>query len=134
MNLSTVAQPCNATDYFSQGSEFGMVSFDWSNAKQVWSKNPNTLTNCSEMLVEQAKRVKTTSPSTKVFVYRNFELALEWIRGQRQHMLDPTKAGFFLQYQTGPKKGLVIRRTHVYTHLDTHWHAPVHLYIIHAYT
>jgi hypothetical protein len=107
MNLSTVAQPCNASGYFTQGGEFGMVSFDWSNAKEIWSKNKNTVTNCSEMLVEQAKEVKKVSPGTKVFVYRNFELALEWIRGQRQHMLDPSKAGYFLQYQTGPKKGQV---------------------------
>jgi len=107
MQLSLAIQPCNATGYFTQGSEFGLVSFDWSNAKDVWSANPNTKTNCSEMLVEQARIVKSGSPSTKVFVYRNLELALEWIRGQRTIMQDPSKSGYFLQYQSGPSKGIV---------------------------
>jgi hypothetical protein len=91
--------------YFTQGGDFGMVSFDWSNAKNIWSSLPNNATNCSEMLVQQAIEVKAKSPTTKVFVYRNFELALEWIRGQRTAMNDPTKKGFFLQYQHGDKKG-----------------------------
>ena len=32
---------------------YGLTSFDWSNAKAVWSALPNNVTNCSEMLVEQ---------------------------------------------------------------------------------
>lgn len=105
MNLSTVAQPCNTSGYFTQGSEFGLVSFDWSNAKDIWASNPNSKTNCSEMLVEQARRVKQDSPLTRVFVYHNFELALEWLANQREAMYDPARKGFFLQYQHGPHKG-----------------------------
>ena len=68
MNLSTVAQPCNVSGYHTQGHEFGLVSYDWSNAKNVWASLPNEQTNCSEMLVEQARRVKERSPQTRVFV------------------------------------------------------------------
>ena len=97
MNRSTVVQPCNSSGYWSNPDEFGLTSFDWSNAKAIWSSNTNNATNCSEMLVEQAKMVKTASHGrTRVFVYRNFELALEWIRGQRAAMNDPTKSGYFL--------------------------------------
>ena len=109
MNESTVVQPCNASGYWSYpGVQFGLLSFDWSNAKEVWSQNPDDKTNCSEMLVEQARRIKQSSQNrTRVFVYRNFELALEWIRGQRSAMLDQSKQDFFLRYQTGPKAGEV---------------------------
>ena len=44
------------------------VSYDWSNAKDIWSAQPNGVTNCSEMLVEQARRVKTKSPQVTHFV------------------------------------------------------------------
>lgn len=108
MKLSTVIQPCNASGLWHDPATFGLTSFDWSNAKAVWSANPNSKTNCSEMLVEQAKIVKQRSDNkTRVFVYRNYELALEWIRGQRAAMYDPAKAGYFLQYQDGEKKGQI---------------------------
>ena len=107
MNLSTVIQPCNASGYFKFGSRYGLASFDWSNAKALWSANPNDQTNCSEVLVEQARVVKAGNTETRVFVYRNMLLALEWIRGQRVAMDDPKRSDYFLKYQSGPKKGQI---------------------------
>ena len=113
MNRSTVVQPCNSSGYFRSGigTPYGLASFDWSNAKALWSSLPNDQTNCSEVLVEQARRVKAESAgggnngNTRVFVYRNLLLALQWIRGQRAAMDDPAKASFFLQYQAGNPSG-----------------------------
>ena len=107
MNLSTVIQPCNASGYFQFGSRYGLASFDWSNAKAIWSANANDATNCSEVLVQQAKVVKAGNKNTRVFVYRNMLLALEWIRGQRVAMDDPSKSDYFLKYQSGPREGQI---------------------------
>lgn len=107
LNLSTVAQPCNQSGLFTQGHEFGLVSFDWSNAKALWMQPPRNERTCEELLVEQAKIVKQKNPSTKVFVYRNFELFLQWLSSQRDAMYDPSKADYFCKYQTGPKQGQI---------------------------
>jgi len=42
-----------------------------------------------------------TSPGTRVFIYHNTELALQWLESQRAVMYDPTKAHWFLQYTDG---------------------------------
>ena len=70
LNASTIIQPCNYSGYYDYVEGWGLLSFDWNNAKDVWSENPRTATNCSEMLVEQARRVKAVNPHAKVFVYR----------------------------------------------------------------
>jgi len=105
MNLSTALQPRNTSGYYRSGGQYGLCSFDWSNAGDVWRSNPDNATNCSQVLVEQARRVKAENPRTRVLVYRNMLLALEWIRGQRAAMYDASKAGFFLQYQPGNPSG-----------------------------
>jgi hypothetical protein len=51
-----------------------------------------------EAMVEQARRVKTESPSTKVLVYRNVLWALQWLSSERAAMEDPAKADYFLRY------------------------------------
>ncbi len=51
--------------------------------------------------------VKTLNPKTKVFVYRNMELALQWLSSERAAMYDPSKRDYFLQYQVGPQAGQV---------------------------
>jgi hypothetical protein len=45
--------------------------------------------------------LKRTSPGTRVFVYRNLELSLQWIEAQRKYMYDPNYAHMFLQYTDG---------------------------------
>ena len=61
MQQSTIAMPCNYTGYMDMGGDigkFGIIDFDWSNAKQIWA-NANPM-NTEELLVEQAKRRKAS--------------------------------------------------------------------------
>ena len=73
MNLSTIIMPCNYTglydyDAYPQLAKFGLVDYDWSNAKKTWvDQSPM---DCDGMLVQQAARNKAKNPSAKVFVYR----------------------------------------------------------------
>ena len=55
-------------------AKFGVVSYDWSNAKALWAQNQPM--NCEEMLTEQAERVLKEDPGIvgeqpRVWVYRN---------------------------------------------------------------
>jgi len=59
--------------------------------------------DCEERLVTQCKKIKAIDPTTKCFVYRNTELALEWLSSQRAVMQDPSRAGYFLQFQNDAK-------------------------------
>ena len=70
MHASTVVMPCNAGEddggwsnesYFGR---FGIVDFDWSNAKAYWSKAKPM--DCQERLVTQAKRAKAKHPEVTV--------------------------------------------------------------------
>jgi len=106
LNRSTICQP-GVTEGFLDANEaarWGLVSLDWSIAYNVWNSNAsgtpilNNLT-CAETLVEQARQIKAVNPLTKVFVYRNTELALSFLKPQRDVMQDPNFAYFFLQYQ-----------------------------------
>jgi hypothetical protein len=96
-------QPCNDSGFIdpAAAAKFGLLSFDWSNGRDVWARYPPAAAPCEEMLVEQAAMVKAISPSSRVFVYRNMELALQWLSSERAAMYDPAKAGYFLQYTDG---------------------------------
>jgi hypothetical protein len=64
MRDSTVIQPCNKTGYLDPSfAEYGLVSIDWSNAKQIWVAPPMS---CEEQLVEQAARLKAVRPGVRV--------------------------------------------------------------------
>jgi hypothetical protein len=65
LNRSTMLQPCNYSGYFDPAfsAKFGVVSYDWSNAKQIWA-NAQPMTS-EELLVEQARRTKAVNPQTK---------------------------------------------------------------------
>ena len=70
--------PCNEsglTDPLSTAG-WGIVDFDWSNAKTQWAKAKPM--NCEEMLVEQVRITTEASPGTTVWVYRNGIKALPW--------------------------------------------------------
>jgi len=45
--------------------------------------------------------IKQISPGTRVFIYHNMELALQWLETQRSVMYDPKKTNWFLQYTNG---------------------------------
>ena len=95
---STAIQPCNTSGFYDPefAAKWGLVSFDWSNAKDLWlAQTPHT---CEELLVEQCHKVKQINPETKCFVYRNTELALEWLSSQRA-VMDELHRDWFVQYQ-----------------------------------
>lgn len=106
MNRSTICQPGNTDGYLNatEAARWGLVSLDWSIANRVWNTGLNNATGAAT-LVEQCRQIKEASAAlgtaTKCFVYRNTELALQWMEPQRAVMQDPAFAGWFLQYQPG---------------------------------
>jgi hypothetical protein len=102
MKRSTVIMPCNYTGFMDPAvyKDWGLVDFDWSNGRSVWSTaQPMT---CQETLIEQATEIKTQTPTTKVFVYRNLVKALPWYTSVREKMTDPAYAGWFLRFGDQP--------------------------------
>lgn len=68
MNESTIVEPCT-TDAWSNAtffSQFGIVNYDWSNAKAEWSAAKPM--DCQERLVKQAAMTKAANPKTKTWV------------------------------------------------------------------
>ena len=82
-------------------SKYGIVSFDWNNAKKLWLKPNRSESTCETLLVEQARQVKAIDSSTKVLVYRNAMYALQWLESDRAVMYDEAYAGFFLRDKAG---------------------------------
>lgn len=101
MSESTVVMPCNYTglydyDAYPQLAKFGLVDYDWSNAKKAWvDQSPM---DCDGMLVKQAARNKAKNPTAKVFVYRNIVKALPWYTEVRALLQDQSTWGFFIPY------------------------------------
>ena len=102
MNLSTIIQPCNSSGYFDPeaAAQWGVIDFDWSNAKELWVNSKPMDTN--ERLLAQAAAVKRASGGrTKVFIYRNLVKALPWFPSVRRRLTDPRYSGWFLSYRDG---------------------------------
>ena len=100
MNLSTIIQPCNSSGYFDPeaAAQWGVIDFDWSNAKELWANSKPMDTN--ERLLAQAAAVKRASGGrTKVFIYRNLVKALPWFTQVREKLEDPRYAGWFLRFK-----------------------------------
>jgi hypothetical protein len=71
MSMSTIAMEANSSGFSSpeRGASFGIVSYDWSNAKTQWAASKPM--DCEEKLLEQAQRTKSVNADSHVFVYRN---------------------------------------------------------------
>jgi hypothetical protein len=80
-------------------ANWGIVDFDWSNARSVWSSASPM--SCQETLLKQAQAVKATTPTAKVMIYRNLVKALPWYSEVREKMLDPAYSGWFLKFKDG---------------------------------
>jgi hypothetical protein len=93
MSLSTVVMPCNDSGMFDATTtrSWGLVDFDWSNAKQIWANEKPM--DCQERLITQAAMVKQVNPATKVFIYRNLVKALPWYSQVREKLDDPNYSG-----------------------------------------
>ena len=107
LNRSTICQPGNTDGFLDAkaAARWGLISLDWSIAGRVWMKGcPHTAasnTTGQATLVEQCRQIKAVDPTTKCLVYRNTELALEWMETQRVVMYDPTRRNYFMQDQPG---------------------------------
>lgn len=77
---------------------WGLISLDWSVARSIWQKPDFNQSNMEATAAENARRIKAVSPGTRVFLYHNMELALQWVESQRKVMYDSSKADWFLQY------------------------------------
>eukprot|EP00471_Norrisiella_sphaerica_P000396 CAMPEP_0184488090 /NCGR_PEP_ID=MMETSP0113_2-20130426/10521_1 /TAXON_ID=91329 /ORGANISM="Norrisiella sphaerica, Strain BC52" /LENGTH=420 /DNA_ID=CAMNT_0026870567 /DNA_START=299 /DNA_END=1561 /DNA_ORIENTATION=- len=103
MSLSTLTMQCNSSGWSSpsRGSEFGVVSYDWSNAKDQWAAMKPM--DCEERLQRQAHMTKKRNPSSKVFVYRNLVKALPWFSSVREKLDDARYSSWFLHFDTSKK-------------------------------
>jgi len=99
MSMSTILMACNGQGFYdaSFGAKWGITSYDWSNAKDMWSKAKPM--NCEELLTTQAQMTKKINPETHVWVYRNIVKALPWFSAVRAKLEDPRYWGFFLHYK-----------------------------------
>ena len=108
LNRSTVIHTSNKSGWTDTASaaRYGIISFDAQNAEAIWLTLNRSQCTAEEAMVEQARRVKVASPSTKVLVYRNAMWALQWLSSNRAAMEDPTQADYFLRYSvpTPPPK------------------------------
>ena len=68
MRKSTLIMPCNASGLLTQRnvSKFGIVDYDWSNAKELWANSGSKPMDVSAALVRQAitTKVKASSPTS----------------------------------------------------------------------
>ena len=100
-NRSTFAYVCNYSGYtnVSKGmitSRFGLVAFDWSNAKTDWANQQPM--DCEERLVVQAAMLKASNPQTRVIVYRNLVKALPWFATVRSLLENPQFVSYFMSF------------------------------------
>jgi hypothetical protein len=100
MSMSTLTMQCNSSGWSSpeRGAAFGIVSYDWSNAKKQWAAAHDM--DCEERLQTQARLTKATNPDSNVFVYRNVVKALPWFSTVRAKLIDPQYSGWFLKFDS----------------------------------
>jgi len=104
MHESLITMQNNSSGFSSphRGAEFGIVSYDWSNAKALWAADKPM--SCEELLLMQAVATKqaadgcTKKKNVHVFVYRNIVKALPWFKAVRDKLDDPAFEGFFLKF------------------------------------
>jgi hypothetical protein len=96
---SLISMQCNHSGFSSpkRGAEFGIVSYDWSNAKNLWAHEKPM--SCEELLVQQVEKTKEAG-GKRIFVYRNIVKALPWFQSVRSKLDDPAYEGFFLKFDS----------------------------------
>jgi len=98
MNASTIIMPCNSSGFTDPSTTkgWGLIDFDWSNAKALWAKAKPM--DCAELLLKQVDMTTQASPGTTVYVYRNSIKALPWYTSVREKLMDPAYAKWFLTF------------------------------------
>lgn len=104
MKRSTFLYTCNNSGMHSvsEAVKYGVVAYDWSNAKQLWA-NAKPMTD-EELLTKQAEMVLAADPGIpgeqpRVWVYRNKIKALNWYTSVRVKLDDPAYAGWFVKFK-----------------------------------
>jgi hypothetical protein len=104
MMRSTVLYTCNNTGMHdvSHAVKFGLVVYDWSNAKALWA-NAHPM-DSEELLTKQAEMVLAADPGVpgeqpRVWVYRNTIKALNWYGSVRDKLDDPKYASWFIKFK-----------------------------------
>lgn len=94
--------PCNSSGFLlpSLAAEFAIVSFDWSQQKNVWVKG--TPMDAETPLVDQALILHAANPTQRVWVYRNLVIAYPWFPSVREKLVDPAYAGWFHKFGSPP--------------------------------
>jgi hypothetical protein len=92
---------CNTSGLYDLdlAASFGIVSFDWSNQKDLWAKDKPM--SSEARLVSQAELVATKNSKTHIFTYFNLVKALPWFESVRVKLEDPAYSGFFLSFKSG---------------------------------
>jgi hypothetical protein len=108
MRMSTIFMPCNDSGFHDveEAIQYGIVSYDWSNAKQLWVNNGNGSQpmNDEELLTTQAEMVMAADQKpnrTKVWIYRNTIKALNWFSAVREKLDDPAYSSWFIRFDPG---------------------------------
>ena len=97
LSRSTLTMQCNSSGWSSpeRAAPFGIVSYDWSNAKAQWAAAKPM--DCEERLLDQARMSKKAG-AEHVFVYRNVVKALPWFATVREKLDDPAYSSWFLRF------------------------------------
>ena len=87
---------------FSPAHHWGLASLDWAVGRGTWfhPAAPNTST-CEATSIANCRALKASGALTRCGIYRNIELALQWLESNRAVMYDPSKADWFLQFTDG---------------------------------
>ena len=95
---------CNSSGIhnISEAVRYGIVSYDWSNAKKLWANSQPM--DDAERLTRQAELVQSLDPGIqgeqpRVWVYRNKVKALNWFTSVREKLDDPQYAGWFVTFK-----------------------------------
>lgn len=105
LNESTVIETGHTVSFFEPTHSYGLISLDWSVARGTWFTGNVSNSTCEATLAENCRRLKQAGKAVRCSVYRNSELALEWLESERAIMADPRNKDLFLQYLPGNPSG-----------------------------
>ena len=99
MNISTIIMPCNNSGYTDPSSTkgWGVVDFDWSNAKAIWAKSKPM--NDEELLFKQVQMTTSATKNATVWVYRCSVYAYPWYTSVRTILDDPAYSDWFIKFK-----------------------------------
>jgi len=91
--------PCNYSGYTDPQTTkgWGVIDFDWSNAKQIWVKHRPM--DDEEILQQQVIMSTSASLGQTVWVYRGSMWAYPWYTSVRLTLEDPAYADWFLKFK-----------------------------------